>query len=100
MCNTAQYQLAKAAELVEQSVDETLTYYRFPEQHWRRIRTNNPLERIIREIRRRKRVVGAFPNGESALNLAAARLRHIAGTQRSTRRYLNRSFHLTNTLSH
>jgi transposase-like protein len=44
MCNTAQYQLAKAAELVEQSVDETLTYYRFPEQHWRRIRTNNPLE--------------------------------------------------------
>jgi putative transposase len=79
----------KAAELVEQSVGETLSYYAFPEPHWRRIRTNNPLERIIREIRRRTRVVGAFPDGESALNLAAARLRHIAGTQWSTKRYLD-----------
>jgi putative transposase len=79
----------KAAELVEQSVGETLSYYAFPEPHWRRIRTNNPLERIIREIRRRTRVVGAFPDGESALNLAAARLRHIAGSQWSTKRYLD-----------
>ena len=81
--------LRKTAELVEQSVAETLSYYAFPEPHWRRIRTNNPLERIIREIRRRTRVVGAFPDGESALNLAAARLRHIAGTQWSTKRYLD-----------
>src|SRR5262244_2247788 len=65
------------------------TYYAFPEEHWRRIRTNNPLERILREIRRRTRVVGAFPDGQSALNLAAARLRHIAGTAWSTKRYLN-----------
>jgi putative transposase len=54
-----------------------------------RIRTNNPLERIMREIRRRTRVVGAFPDGNSALNLAAARLRHIAGTRWSAKRYLN-----------
>ena len=47
----------------------------FPEEHWRRIRTNNPLERLLREIRRRTRVVGAFPDDQSALNLAAARLR-------------------------
>jgi hypothetical protein len=47
------------------------------------------LERILREIRRRTRVVGAFPYGQSALNLAAARLRHIAGTGWSTKRYLN-----------
>ena len=79
--------MRKAAELVEAGVAETLAYYAFPEPHWRRIRTNNPLERIIREIRRRTRVVGAFPDGESALNLAAARLRHIAGTHWSTRRY-------------
>jgi putative transposase len=52
-------------------------------------RTNNPLERILLEIRRRTRVVGAFPDGQSALNLAAARLRHIAGTAWSTKRYLN-----------
>ena len=81
--------LTKAAELVETGVGETLAYYEFPEAHWRRIRTNNPLERILREIRRRSRVVGAFPDGNSALNLAAARLRHIAGTRWSTKRYLN-----------
>tara|TARA_R110000868_G_scaffold328267_1_gene589149 strand:- start:257 stop:868 length:612 start_codon:yes stop_codon:yes gene_type:complete len=81
--------LGKAAELVERAVDETLTYYAVPEEHWRGIRTNNPLERIMREIRRRTRVVGAFPDGNSALNLAAARLRHIAGTHWSTKRYLN-----------
>ena len=77
--------LMKAAELVETSVGETLTYYAFPEEHWRRIRTNNPLERLMREIRRRTRVVGAFPDGNSCLNLAAARLRHIAGTTWSSK---------------
>lgn len=81
--------LKKVADWLEETVDETLTYYGFPDEHWRRIRTNNPLERIMREIRRRTRVVGAFPDGQSALNLAAARLRHIAGTKWSTRRYMN-----------
>jgi putative transposase len=81
--------MAKAADLVEQSVRETLTYYAFPDIHWHKIRTNNPLERLMREIRRRTRVVGAFPDGQSCLNLAAARLRHIAGTQWSTKRYMN-----------
>jgi transposase-like protein len=81
--------LTKAADLAEAGVEETLTYYAFPEEHWRRIRTNNPLERLLREIRRRTRVVGAFPDGQSALNLAAARLRHVAGTAWSTKRYMN-----------
>jgi transposase-like protein len=71
------------------AVEETLTYYAFQEEHWRRIRTNNPLGRVPREIRRRTRVVGTFPDSQSALNLAAARLRRIAGTARSTKRYLN-----------
>src|SRR5262245_18089617 len=70
--------LSRAAVLVEAAIEETLTYYAFPEDHWRRIRTNIPLERILREIRRRTRVVGAFPDGQSALNLAAARLRYIS----------------------
>jgi hypothetical protein len=56
-----------------------MTYYAFPDIHWQKIRTDNPLERIMREIRRRTRVVGAFPDGQSCLNLAAARLRYIAG---------------------
>ena len=81
--------LSAAARKVAESIDETLTYYEFPSAHWRRIRTNNPLERILREVRRRTRVVGAFPDGNSALMLVAARLRHIAGTRWGTRRYLN-----------
>ena len=61
--------LTKAAKLAEAAVEETLTYYAFPEEHWRRIRTNNTLKRLLREIRRRTRVVGAFPDGESAPTL-------------------------------
>ena len=80
--------LHKAADKVREGIEETLTYYSFPPSHWRCIRTNNPLERIMREIRRRTRVVGAFPDGNSALMLAAARLRHIAGTQWGRKRYL------------
>lgn len=81
--------LDKAAVLVRESVAETLSYMYFPSEHWRQIRTNNPLERIMREIRRRTRVVGAFPDGKSALMLVAARLRHIAGTRWGTKRYLD-----------
>jgi putative transposase len=80
--------LGKAAKLLSEGIEETLNYYDFPEQHHRRIRTNNPLERIMREIRRRTRVVGAFPDGNSALMLVAARLRHIAGTKWGIRQYL------------
>lgn len=81
--------LARAAEFVRDGAQETLGYYEFPPEHWRQLRTNNPLERVMREIRRRSRVVGCFPDGDSALMLAAARLRHIAGTCWGTRRYMN-----------
>ena len=80
--------LPKAAELIEEKIEETLTYYNYPDNHWVRIRTNNALERIMREIRRRTRVVGAFPDGNSALMLVAARLRHISGTKWGAKRYL------------
>lgn len=81
--------LTRAAELIEGSIGETLAYYAFPDSHWRKVRTNNPLERIMKEIRRRTRVVGAFPDGQSCLNLAAARLRHIAASKWATRKYMN-----------
>jgi putative transposase len=81
--------LTKAAAIVREGAAETFGYYAFPSEHWRSLRTNNPLERINREIRRRTRVVGAFPDGKSALMLVAARLRHIAGTRWGTRRYLD-----------
>ena len=81
--------LPRAAEKVKEGIHATLAYYHFPRGHWRRIRTNNALERIMKEIRRRTRVVGAFPDGHSALMLCAARLRHIAGTTWGRKRYLN-----------
>ncbi len=86
--NLRAMRLNKAADLVEEKIHETLSYYSFPDSHWRKIRTNNPLERLMKEIRRRTRVVGAFPDGQSCVNLAAARLRHVAGTQWSTRKYM------------
>jgi transposase-like protein len=81
--------LTKASKTVTDGIDETLTYMNYPREHWRRIRTNNPMERILREIRRRTRVVGSFPDGKSALMLAAARLRHVAGSKWGTYKYLN-----------
>ena len=81
--------LRKAAQTVREGYGETLRYMSFPREHRRSLRTNNPLERIMREIRRRTRVVGSFPDGNSALMLVAARLRHIAGTRWGIRKYMN-----------
>ena len=73
--------LLTAAKTVEEGIRETLTYTSFPREHWRKLRTNNPMERIMREIRRRTRVVGNFPDGNSALMLVTARLRYISGRE-------------------
>jgi len=61
----------------------------FPSEHWTRIRTHNVIERLNREIRRRTRVVGTFPDGNSALMLVCARLRHVAGSQWGNKKYMN-----------
>ena len=81
--------LKEAAKKVEDGIEETLTYCDFPGEHWTRIRTNNVIERLNREIRRRTRVVGSFPDGNSALMLVCARLRHVAGTQWGNKKYMN-----------
>ena len=81
--------LPEAAKKVEAGIEETLTYCDFPSEHWTKIRTNNVIERMNREIRRRTRVVGAFPDGNSALMLVCARLRHVAGTQWGNKKYMN-----------
>ena len=81
--------LKEAAKKVEDGIEETLTYCDFPSEHWTRIRTNNVIERLNREIRRRTRVVGTFPDGNSALMLVCARLRHVAGTQWGCKKYMN-----------
>ena len=81
--------LAKAAKKVEDGIEETLTYMDYPTQHWSQIRTNNAIERLNREIKRRTRAIGAFPDGQSALMLVCARLRHVAATSWGGRRYMN-----------
>lgn len=81
--------LEKAAGILESGCDETLSYYSFPVAHWRHIRTNNPLERLNREIRRRTQVVGSFPDGHAALMLVSARLRYMASRKWGTHRYMN-----------
>lgn len=81
--------LTAAAKCVRGGIAETLTYTRFPREHWRRIRTNNAIERLNREIRRRTRVVGTFPDGKSALMLVTARLKYVADSEWGSRRYLD-----------
>lgn len=76
---------------VRDGLAETLAYTEFPPEHWRQIRTNNGIERINREIRRRTRVVGTFPDGNSALMLVTVRLKRIAEHERCKRRRLNMS---------
>ena len=80
--------LKEAAKKVEDGIEDTLAFFDFPAEHWTRIRTNNVIERLNREIRRRTRVVGTFPDGNSALMLFCARLRHVAGTQWGNKRYM------------
>ena len=81
--------LSKVAEKVLEGIDETLSYYALPREHHRHIYTNNMLKNIMKQIRRRTRIVGAFPDGNSAVMLAAARLRHISGTQWGIKQYMS-----------
>ena len=81
--------LKEAAKKVEDSIQETLTYMDFPRAHWTKLRSNNVIERLNREIRRRTRVVGAFPDGNSALMLVCARLRHVASKAWGTKMYMS-----------
>ena len=81
--------LTAAAKKIETGIDETLTYMDYPAQHWNKIRTTNLIEQVNREIKRRTRAIGAFPDGQSALMLVCARLRYVAGTDWGAKRYLN-----------
>jgi transposase-like protein len=59
-----------AAETLAKHLEESVTFYRFPERHWKHIRTSNVIERPFKEVKRRTRVVGRFPNETSALVMA------------------------------
>ena len=81
--------LREAAKVVRDGYEETLAYTRSPREHWRRMRTSNAIERLNREIRRRTRMVGTFPDGNSALMLVTARLKYVAESEWGSRRYLD-----------
>ncbi len=79
--------LKEAAKKVEDSIEETLTYCDFPSEHWTRIRTNNVIERLNRDPPPYS--CRAAPDGNSALMLVCARLRHVAGSQWGNKKYMN-----------
>ena len=85
--------LRGAANCLREGIGETTTYLlpEFPDGHRRQIRTNNMIERLNREICRRTRVVGGFPDGNSDLMLVCARIRYVTANGRPTRRYLDMS---------
>lgn len=78
-----------AASTLESGIQEALTYTNYPHEHWLKIRSNNGIERINREIRRRTNAVGAFPDGNSALMLVCARLRFVSASEWGVKTYLN-----------
>ena len=58
-----------AVETLTKHLEECLTFYRFPEHHWKHIRTSNVIERAFKEVKRRTKVIGRFPNETSALTM-------------------------------
>ncbi len=81
--------MKSAANTLVEGIDEALTYTKYPREHWLRIRSNNGIERINREIRRRTNSVGCFPDGNSALMLVCARLRFVSASDWGVKTYLN-----------
>ncbi len=80
---------SRLATWMEQNVPEGLTCFSFPAAHRRSIRTSNPVERLNREVKRRTRVVGIFPNEASCLRLVSAILMEISDEWEAGRIYLS-----------
>ena len=80
---------ARLADWMEANLPEGLSFFAFPQEHWRRIRTTNGLERVSQEIKRRTRVVRIFPNEGSCLRLATAVLMEISEEWETGRIYLS-----------
>ena len=80
---------ADAAKVIREGVAETLAYAGFPMERWRRIRTNNGIERLNREAKRRANAVGGLPDGRSAMMPAAARYEYVADGTGGKRRCLD-----------
>ncbi len=81
--------LPKISELLEAAEEDLLAFYRFPPQHWSKLRSTNPLERLNKEIGRRSDVVGIFPNDAAAIRLCGALLIEQNDEWLVGRRYLS-----------
>jgi transposase-like protein len=80
---------SKSAGTIEHFQFSLWNYKSFPRNHWRRIRTTNGLERINKELKRRTRVVGAFPSDQSFMRLGASILIDINEEWMTTKKYLS-----------
>jgi putative transposase len=79
----------RAADTVERFQLDLMNYRSFPSEHWRRLRTTNLLERVNKELKRRSRSIGAFPNDSSLLRIAGSILMDINEEWITSRRYLS-----------